>query len=169
MRGGAFRDRGGFTLIEIAVATVIIGIALAALLTAMAASTRTNSASQDITRAVFLAQEIREWTLSLPFTDQDEADQGNPPGPDGSDPQDYVDDLDDLMGVVYSPPRDGRGQPISDMAGWSQSIQLTWRSRDNLSAVVDPGSSDVVHVQVAVSHKGAPVLSRGWLITNGAK
>ena len=157
--------RGGFTLIEAAVATIVIGLGAAALLTAVASGTRTNAAGRSITQAVLLAQEIREWTVKLPFSDPDEADMGNPPGPDGADPQVFVDDLDDLMNVTYSPPRDGQGQPVADMTGWQQAITLTWRAPSDLTTAVAAGTSDTIHVQVDISHNGLNVLTTRWLVT----
>jgi len=156
--------RDGFTLIEVAVATAIIGLALAALLGAVASGTRTNDAGKKLTQAVFLAQEIREWTIGLPFSDPDPGDADNPPGPDGSNPQTFVDDLDDLMAVTFSPPRDGGGAPITDMTQWSETITLTWRDASNLSSTVSAGSSDVIHVQVDISYQDLPVLTTGWLV-----
>jgi len=157
--------RGGFTLIEVAVATAIVGVGVTALMTSLAANTRTNRAGQSLTRAVFLAQEIREWTVKLPFSDPDPGDVGNPPGPDGSNPQTFVDDLDDLMDVTYSPPRDGLGNAITYMPEWSQTISLTWRDPDSLTTVVSPGTSDLVYVKVEISHQGQTVLTTGWLVS----
>jgi prepilin-type N-terminal cleavage/methylation domain-containing protein len=162
---GSGRVRGGFTLIEVAVATAIVGIGVAALMAALAAGTRTNRSGQQLAQAVFLLQEIREWSLKLPFSDPDPDDYGNPPGSDGWDPQVWVDDLDDLMGVTYSPPRDGCGQPIASMVGWSQTITLTWRDPDNLTSIVAPGTSDIIHVKVDIyCGQGPPILSGGWLV-----
>lgn len=159
------RRRGGFTLIEVAVATAIIGIGMAALLTATMSGTRSNDAGKKLTQAVFLAQEIREWTLKLPFSDPDPGDQGNPPGPDGSDPQVFVDDLDDLANVTYTPPRDGQGMTLYDLSNWSQTITLTWVDPADLTTPVAPGASDVVFVSVGVSHDGTSMLTTGWLVT----
>ncbi len=156
--------RQGFSLIEAAVAIAIIGIGVVALLTAIGAGTRTNEAGRQITQAVFLAQEIREWTRRLPFEDLETPD--NPPGADESDPQLFVDDLDDLMGVTYSPPRDAHGLAIADMTSWSQAITLTWRNAADLTSVVSNGAGDIVHVQVDISYLGQHVLSTGWLVTN---
>ena len=156
--------RGGFTLIEAAVATVIVGMGVTALMTAVAAGSRANGAGRNLTQAVFLAQEIREWTLRLPFSDPDPGDQGKPPGPDGTDPQVFVDDLDDLMNVSYCPPRDGQGQPLADMTGWTQRITLTWRDPTSLTTVVADGASDFIHVQVDVLNGSRMVLSTGWLV-----
>lgn len=159
----------GFTLIEVLVSIIIIGMGIVALLASAASSTKVNDSGRKLTSASFLAQEIREWTIKLPFSDPDTGDQDNPPGPDGSDPQYFVDDLDDLSGtnnegVTYSPPRDGQGAPIADMTNWSQQIELTWRDPDSLNTVVGVGASDVIYVQVTILHKGMEVLKTGWIV-----
>jgi len=158
-------SRGGFSLIEVAVATAIVGIGMAALLAATMSGTRTNDAGKKLTQAVFLAQGVREWTLGLPFSDPDPADADNPPGPDDGDPQTFVDDLDDLIDVTYSPPRDGQGMAIHDLNDWSQTIQLTWVNADDPSTPVIAGASDVILVSVTVSYLGQSVVSTGWLVT----
>ena len=157
--------RGGFTLIEVAVATAIVGLGLTALLVAVASNTRVNDAGGKLTQGIFLAQELREWTLALPFSDQDPGDVGKPPGPDGSDPQVFVDDLDDLMDVTFSPPRNGLGTALSQLPGWSQTITLTWRDPDNLSATVADGASDLIYVRVDVAFQGQNITTTGWLVT----
>lgn len=156
------RGTRGFTLAEVFVATAVVGIGIVALMVATKSGTEVNVLGRDVTQATFLAQELREWTLRLPFSDQDPGDQDNPPGPDGSDPQ--TDDLDDLMSVAYSPPRNASGNPLADMDGWAQTINLTWRDPDNLTASVAPGASNMIYVDVTITHSGRTVLSTGWLV-----
>ena len=156
----------GFSLVEVAVATAVIGIAFAALLVALRAGTRSNEAGRRLTQAVFLAQEIREWTLRLPFEDPEAP--GETPGSEEGDPQLAVDDLDDLMGVTFSPPRDAYGSAITGISGWSETITLTWRDSANVAATVSNGSSDVIRVQVSIRYQGQEVLTTGWLVTRRA-
>lgn len=157
--------RGGFSLIELAVSTAIIGIGVLALMSAIGNGSRANGEAREMSRGVFLAQEIREWTLRLPFKDPDAADANNAPGPDGTDPQTFVDDLDDLTNVTFTQPRDGRGVAITELANWSQSITLTWRDPDNLAGpAATAGSTNVVNVQVVVKNRGVPVLTTSWLV-----
>jgi len=156
--------RGGFSLLEVAVATILIAVGLTALLVAVGANTRVNDAGRKLTDATFLTQEVREWTLSLPFSDPDPWDANSPPGPDGTDPQVFVDDLDDLMNVTYAPPRDGQGNVIAHMIAWGQTITLTWRDPNNLTQSVADGTSDIIHVNVDVTHAGETVLSADWLV-----
>ncbi len=154
----------GFTLVEVQIAMLVIGLGILALLHAMASGSRINAAGRDITQATFLAQEIREWTLREPFSDQDEPDKDNPPGPDGMSPQVFVDDLDDLMNVTFSPPRDGRENPIAGLGDWSQVIQMDWRDPDDLDATVNPGASDVICVKVSIQRGNVEVLNTSWLV-----
>jgi len=158
----------GFTLAEVLVAALIIGIGFTAILASMGSSTSVNAASAEITQAVFLAQGVREWTANLPFRDPDTADAGNPPGPDSyvSGDVPYVDDLDDLLSATFTPPRNSFGQAITGLTGWSQTVSLTWRAEGDPNTVVANGASDVIHVQVSISRDGSTVLSTGWLITD---
>jgi len=154
-------DRG-FSLAEVVVATALIGLGLVALLVASAAGTRSSDGCRKLTEAVFLAQEIREWTLKLPFSDPQTP--GAEPGLDSGESPDSVDDLDDLMNVTFSPPRDGQGSPLADMVGWSETITLTWRDPDDLQSTVAPGSSDIIHVQIDLAHQGRQMHAVGWFV-----
>jgi hypothetical protein len=155
--------RKAFTMIEGAIAAGIVGMAVASLMTACGACTQATGGGSKISKATFLAQEVREWTLKLPFSDPDPEDAGGLPGPDMYDSQGCPDDLDDLMGVTYDPPRGGHGGPLQDMPGWSQTIQLTWVNPVSL-ATVHPGGSDAAQVEVSISFEGRQVFTTGWLV-----
>jgi len=163
---GPGRSPRGFTLTEVSIAMAVIGFGILSLLHAMGAGTNVNTAGRELTQAVFLAQEIREWTVQLPLRDPQPADADNPPGPDGTSPQTFVDDLDDLMNVTYSPPRDAAGAVITGMQGWSQTISLQWRDPDSLLTAVTPRSIDneVICVSVTVRCRGEDVLTSSWLV-----
>lgn len=159
----------GFTLIEAAVATVVIGLGVVALMHCLGAGTRVNAEGREITQAVFLAQEIREWTLRLPFSDPDPGDAHRPPGPDApNSPSVVVDDLDDLMNYTFCPPRNGMGGPITTMADWSQQVLFEWRDPDNLSLTVPPPTdcslgTGVINITVVIRRGDREVLRTSWL------
>ncbi len=163
-RGGSRAFRRGFTLIEALIATFMVGLGVSAMMVATKSGTQVNAEARDITQAVYLWQEVREWTLKLPFKDPDTPEEY--PGPDtGEDPQVFVDDIDDLMYVTYDPPRDGTGQAASDMTGWSQQISLRWCDPNCIAATVSPGTSDLIYVEVTILYEGQSVLKAGWLVT----
>jgi prepilin-type N-terminal cleavage/methylation domain-containing protein len=158
----------GFTLIEVAVATAIIGVSVATLLMCVGVGTRLNDDGQKLAQAAFLANEIREWTSNLPFCDPNPAFAALPPGPEpGNNPQTTVTDLDDLMNVTYSPPRDGRGSAIAGMSDWSETLTLTWRDPANLSvALAVPAaasSGNIINVQVQVYYRGSLLFTGNYL------
>ena len=66
---------GGFTLIEVAIATAIIAIAAVALMVGVGSSTRINSAGRSLAQAVILAENIRELSIKLPYFDPDLTEQ----------------------------------------------------------------------------------------------
>jgi Tfp pilus assembly protein PilV len=161
------RSRAAFTLIETAIAVVVVGVGIMALLQAMASGTRINTQARNITLGVFLAQEVREWTLRLPFRD-------NPADPNlpyhvgaeaGENPQVDVNDLDDLKDVPFTPPRDGEGQAITELAAWSQTVRLQWRDPNDLTARKDDGTTNVVCVSVDVKNNNQLVHTASWIVT----
>ncbi len=119
-----------------------------------------------MTQAIFLAQEIREWTMRLPYVDPNHPTKS--PGPDaGEDPNTFVNDLYDLSGATFTPPRDGRGNAIAGLTGWSQSISMEWRQENSLATVYLPrGGSAVVCVTVTIKLNNQTVYTTSWLVTD---
>ena len=144
--------RGGFTLIEVAVATILVGLALTAMMISVGSNTRVNDAGTKLMQAAFLAQEIHEWTLTLPFNDLAQL-KNDPP-------------------LTYCPPRDGQGYAIAALPAWSQTLTLTWRDPNDLPAgsQTDPnGPTDIIYVNVdvavVITHQTTLIVSSGWLVT----
>ncbi len=130
----------GFTLVEVLITSIVIGLGIVAVMAAIGSGTRINEAGVSLTRAGFLTQEIREWSMNL-------------------------DTLNDLTDVTYSPPRNSLGEELNDMTGWSQTLTVTWRSPTDLDVIVPSGSSDIAHMQLGVEHNGELILSTDWLVT----
>jgi len=156
----------GFTLTEVSIAMVVIGLGILALLHSMVAGTRVNAAGRDLTRATFLAQEVREMTLALPWLDPQTPHIF---GTDGIPAEQFVDDLNDFLGaddegaVTWSPPWDSNKDPLTDMDGWSQTIVIEWVDPNDLSTPVADGASDVMRFTVTVAHDGDAVTRASWL------
>src|SRR4051795_8581358 len=61
------RLRRGFTLIEAAIVTVIVGVGVVGMLQLLAAGTMANTDSTELTTAMNLAANMHEMSLSVPY------------------------------------------------------------------------------------------------------
>ncbi len=153
---------GGYLLIEAALATVIVGVAVVALLAVMAAGSNSNGHSRDLTRATFLAQEIRELMAPLPFEEE-----GGGFGPEGGETLASYDDIDDFASVTFTPPINGQRESLNDphWNGWSQQVTVENVDPNYLAGhqALAGGSTDMVRVTVTITRNGKLVHQISWL------
>ncbi len=130
-------QRRGLTLIETALATVIVGTGVLAIVAAQVAFHQQNIWSSHAATAQRLGNEIREMTLKLnrhdPVTSN--AYWGAEPN---EDTLDDLNDLDDFDGLTFSAasgngPLNARREVIPNMAGWAQVIQVDMVDPNNIN------------------------------------
>ncbi len=162
--------RGGFTLIETALATIIIGVGVLAMVQAQAAFHQKNAWSTHASIATQLGNEIREMTWNLPQRDPVTGDAFW--GPEGGNEL-WVGDFDDLDdfdgagdGLIFSAdlgngPINARREIIANMPGWSQTVRVY--NVDPFHISFDPdspatfspdGTTDMMAVVVVVDFQG---------------
>src|SRR4051812_13484267 len=115
----ARRASRGFTLMETALAQIIIGVGVTAMCELLATGTSSNIAANELTTAVNLANNVHEMAVGLPFADGGSAVIGS------------YHKIWDLNNVTFSPPIDVTRTSISSYSGWSQ--QVTVQTVDNNS------------------------------------
>jgi type II secretory pathway pseudopilin PulG len=162
--------RHGFTLIEAALVLVIVGVGFLSMLTLLAAGTRSNHESTELTTGIHLANCIAEMTTGMYFTEPKLTTPhfGRDSGESVSNPA-TLDDLDDLHNVTFSPPVDARKVSLgSEFAGWSQTILVQNINPLDIDASlpVAQGSTDFVRVTVQVKRNGELVHAQSWIVTN---
>jgi prepilin-type N-terminal cleavage/methylation domain-containing protein len=136
--------RRGFTLIETALATIIVGVGVLA----MVSFHKKNAWSTHASIAMALANEIREMTWNLPQRDPVTGDAFWGPEANELSFVDY-DDLDDFDGdgggLIFSAglgngPINARREIIPNMDGWSQIVRVF--NVDEFNIAVDPNRAD---------------------------
>ncbi len=163
-RDRRLRRRAGFTLIEAALTTVIVGTGVLAMVAAQQAYHIKNQWATKSNTAMLLANELRELTLAMPPHDPITGSSNLGPEPDETTVLSY-DDLDDFAGTVtsgvgtgttFSPPINALRTEIPDMTGWSQHIEVAGVLPDYLNAsFTQPlASTDVTRMTVTVSYQG---------------
>ena len=132
--------KDGFTLIEVLIAVILVGLAIASLVAANNSFTKANAAGTVLSTAEFLVEQIRELTAMTGY-----------------------DDLDDLDGVNFSPPISADGNALDDSAAFSQQITVDNVDAANFENVVPDHSSDFVRVTVRVLLNSQEISSAGWI------
>jgi len=130
----------GFSLIEVLIATILIGLAITALLAANGSFTIANSAGADLSTAEFLIEQIRERTALLGY-----------------------DDLEGVTFPTYSPPINANGEVLSNFAAFSQQITVENVSESNFEYVVPDHSTSFVRVTVTVLLNMKQISSTSWI------
>lgn len=131
------RAGAGFTLIEAMIATLLLAVAIIALMVSNQAFTQVNSAGIDLSTAEFLIEEVRERTASLEFNE-----------------------LPAFAGT-YSPPEDIQGDTMTAFADFSQQVTVQNVSASDFT-VPEPGS-DFARVTVTVLRNGSAISSADWI------
>ncbi len=148
-RMGRRQARGGFTLLETAMAVTIIGVGVLAMVEAQQAFIQSNLWSSQAASGAYLGGEVRELMRGLPRHDPTSGLSGSPEvfGPEiGEVTVDDYDDIDDFDGVIFGTggtnpgPIDAVGRVIPElsilgavvidpdtnepvpMEGWSQQV-----------------------------------------------
>lgn len=158
------RSRRGFTLIETALATIIVGVGVLAMVAAQQAFHMQNAWSTHASTATWLGNEIREMSLDLPRHDPVTGyDAVNDVGwgPEAANETWYgdYDDIDDFDGLFFAAadgngPINARREVITNMDGWRQIVTVTMVDPfDITSTAVAPGDPYLLKVDVEVRYQ----------------
>jgi type II secretory pathway pseudopilin PulG len=113
---------GGFTLIEAALATIIVGVGIVSTMRLFAACNAQASASNQITTATMLANNIHETVVGLSFADPTFGHQKF--GPETGETLATYNDIDDFDGSTFSPPIDAQRNTIANLSNYSQVVTV---------------------------------------------
>ncbi len=157
------RARRGFTLIETALATIIVGVGVVAIVSAQQAFHIKNNWSTHASTATLLGNEIREMTLNLPRYDPvtGEAYWGSEPI------EDCVGDFDDIVdfvgvggGLIFSAdfdptngPINARREVILNMPGWTQIVEVYNVDPFDITSIQPDGTTNMLRVEVIVTYQ----------------
>jgi hypothetical protein len=133
------RGRSGFTLIEAAITTVIIGLGVVAMLQLLATGTLVNVRGTETTTAMNLAKNIRERTIQAPF-----------------------DTLVGMNGQSLSPPIDSRGVSLTELPEWRQQVAVKAVDPDRLTTTVTDPTPQAVRITATISRNGRVVTDMSW-------
>ena len=161
---------GGFTLIEVMIATVLIGLSIAALVAANGSFSMANVAGADLSTAEFLVEQIRELTTMLPVVDP-AVPAGTPVtvlGPETGETLATYDDVDDLDGfdsLSLGAPISAQRTTLTALDAFSQQVMVQKLNPSNFDQVwcrTTP-RSNFVRITVNILQNGRQISSASWI------
>lgn len=156
------RSRRAFTLIETALATLIVGLGVASSMQLFAACSIENRASGTMSVAMLMANNVREAMGGLSFRDPGTA--GAVFGPETGESLATWEDVDDFDGSTFSPPIDSLRQQIPDQSQYSQVVsvwpvnpnQLSVNSNESSPTIAKTTYTGAVRVRVRILYQATP-------------
>ena len=144
-------ERRGFTLIEAALTTFIIGTAVLATVQLFAACTQQNSVAAQGTTAMLLASHIQETMAGLPVLDPSYANTYF--GPEPGEVLRTYNDVDDFDGSSFNPPIDSTRTQIPQMAQYTQAVTVVPVLANKLTSNTNPACAGPAEIDL---HRRGP-------------
>jgi prepilin-type N-terminal cleavage/methylation domain-containing protein len=158
----------GFSLVEVLIATVLVGMAIAALVAANGSFSMANVAGADLSTAEFLVEQIRELTTMLPVAEPG-ATTWVTLGPETGETlagYDDVDDLDGFNSTSVGAPINAQRTALTNLAAFSQQVSVQRVNPSNFDEVWSDDhnpTSNFVRIRVDIRENGRPVSSASWI------
>jgi Tfp pilus assembly protein PilV len=157
----------GFSLIEILIATVLVGLSIAALVAANGSFSMANVAGADLSTAEFLTEQIRELTTMLPVVDP-AVTTWTTLGPESGETTvaayDDVDDFDGFDSNTLGAPISAQRTTLPDLAAFRQQVTVQKVDPSNFDQVwADNTTSNFVRVTVNILQSGRTISSASWI------
>jgi prepilin-type N-terminal cleavage/methylation domain-containing protein len=124
-----------FTLVEVAIAIVIVGVSSIALMQLAAVCAFQNRAASQATTAVLLAEHLREMLADLPLNDPTVGSTHF--GAESGETLASYDDVDDFDGKTFQPVVDASRVALSGFEGFSQSVVVNPVNTTQLNGNLD--------------------------------
>jgi hypothetical protein len=158
-----------FSLIEVLIATMLIGLSIAALVAANGSFSMANVTGADLSTGEFLAEQIRELTTMLPVVDP-AVPAGTPVtvlGPETGETLATYDDVDDFDGfdsLSLGAPISAQRATLPALNAFRQQVIVQKINPSNFDqAWADNTTSNFIRVTVTILQNGRQISSASWI------
>jgi MSHA pilin protein MshD len=143
--------RSGFSLIEVAVSSILVGSIMLTSLSTVGAVMRFRSSTSDTARAALLAADLLAEIQNLPYADPNQTPVMGKESGEATRAQ--FDDVDDYDGWTESPPKNRAGTSLTGFTGWTRSATVVRAQRN--SPMQNAGADEgLKRIRITVSKNG---------------
>lgn len=143
--------RSGFSLIEVAVSSILVGSILVAAMNTTGAVLRFRSSSSDQARATLLASDLLTEIQNQPYSDPNQTAVFGRES--GETVRSQFDDVDDYHTWTESPPQNLAGTALPGFTGWARTVTVA-RAQRNAPMQTAAGDEDLKRITIVVSKNG---------------
>ncbi len=162
----ATRSRG-FTMVETAVSTLLVGLLLVGALRTAGSSMLAQNQSMRRAQAAALADSLMTDILGKSYMEPGAtASAITRESGESSTSKVSYDDVDDFNQWQEQPPQAADGTALSNLSGWKRKVLVSWVSVSGTTIASTSTESNIKQVTVQVFFNGALVLTRISLATN---
>lgn len=138
--------RGGFSLIEVVVATLIVGVMMVAAMNTFGAFIRGEHRLALQSRGWLLAQDLASEILACQYEEPNGTPSFGRETGEASNSRAAYDDIDDYDNWQCSPPKNRDGSTIADHTGWTRTANVDWVALANpdLAVAAEQGLKRIV-------------------------
>jgi Tfp pilus assembly protein PilV len=164
IRNHSLHSRGGFSLLETVISTLLVGLILVSSLKSVGAILRQREKVADRQQAVWLADQLLTEILETAYEDPDGAAVF---GPEETGGRALFDDVDDFHKWQSSPPQTRDGRPLTELPGWVRRVAVSYVVPVNPTHISDTDAG-IKRITVTVSRDGdelskvVSLRSRAW-------
>lgn len=128
--------RRAFSLIEVLVATFIMGVLLVAAMQTVGNSVRAEMSNADRCKGLWLAQELMSEVLVARYVEPEETPEFGPEPLETGGTRSDFDDVDDYHNWTASPPENPDGTQIPDRTDWQRTVVVEYVDANDLTTTV---------------------------------
>jgi len=132
---GRQATRRALTLLEVVVATLIVGIMIVVALNALGAVTRSSQSFGNRAIALGLAEDLMAEILQAAYNDPDDEPLFGREGSESASPRAQFDDVDDYLNWNRQPPQSRDGTPLADRNDWRRRVTVERVAANNPTQV----------------------------------
>jgi type II secretory pathway pseudopilin PulG len=152
---GSQSDRRALSLLEVVVATLIVGLMAVVALNALGAVTRSSTSFGNRAIALGLAEDLMAEIMQVAYKEPDDTPVFGREGPEAAGPRAQFDDVDDFHNWNRQPPQDRNGTTLADRADWRRRVTVEQVAANNPTQVAaNSTDTGVKRVHVFIEYRG---------------